>query len=110
MRTKTIMLTALFLLGLSSGVSAKDVKENKKAEVTFLVSMTCEICHNRIEDLISFEEGETGLDVNLPQKTVTIEYRKDKTTPDKLKTAIRKLGYTVTPFHKTKDNSKEPSK
>ena len=110
MKTKTILLTALLLLGLSSGVSAKDVKENKKAEVTFLVSMTCENCQKRIEDNISFEKGVTGLDVNLPQKTVTIKYRKDKTTPDKLKVAIRKLGYTETPFHNTKDNKKEPSK
>ncbi len=110
MKIRTILQTALLLLGLSSGVSAKDMKENKKAEVTFLVSMTCENCQKRIKDNISFEKGVTALDVNLPQKTVTIEYRKDKTTPDKLKAAIRRLGYTVTPFHKTKDNPKESSK
>ena len=91
---------------------AKDVKEDKreKAKVTFLVSMTCENCQKRIEDNISFEKGVTKLDVNLPQKTVTIEYRKDKTTPDKLKSAIRKLGYTVAPFRESKKDKEEPSK
>ena len=110
MKTRTIIMTAMLFLGLSSTVNAKDLKGDKKSEVTFLVSMTCENCQKRIEDNISFEKGVTGLDVNLPQKTVTIKYRKDKTTPDKLKVAIRKLGYTVTPFHNTKDNKKEPSK
>ena len=64
--------------------------------------MTCENCQKRIEDNISFEKGVTALDVNLPQKTVTIEYRKDKTSPDKLKAAIRELGYTVTPLRLSK--------
>lgn len=81
MKTKTILLTALLLLGLSSGVSAKDVKENKKAEVTFLVSMTCENCQKRIEDNISFEKGVTGLDVNLPQKPLPLNTARTRLRP-----------------------------
>lgn len=107
---KTIIMMAMLMLGLSVGASAKNVKENKKekAEVTFLVSMTCEKCQKRIEDNLSFEKGVTKLDVNLPQKTVSIEYRKDKTSPEKLKEAIKKLGYTVAPFQSPKsDNVKK---
>lgn len=98
MKTKIFALVTLFLLSLSSSISAKNDKNREKAEVTFLVSMTCENCQKRIEDTISFEKGVTDLHVDLSQKTVTIEYRKDKTSPDKLKAAIRKLGYTVTPL------------
>lgn len=29
---------------------------------------------------------------------MTIEYRKDKTSPELLKSAIQKMGYTVTPL------------
>lgn len=66
--------------------------------MTFLVSMKCEKCQKRIENTLSFEKGVTGLDVNLPKKTVTIEYRDGKTSPEKLKEAIQKLGYTVAPL------------
>lgn len=109
MKTRTIIMTAMLFLGLSYTVNAKDLKGDKKSEVTFLVSMTCENCQKRIENKMSFEKGVTDLDVNLPQKTVTIKYRKDKTSPDKLKNAIRQLGYTVTPLDKTKTGKKDPS-
>lgn len=105
MKARTMLYVALLMCGMmAASASAQDAKEGKKekAEVTFLVSMTCENCQKRIEDNISFEKGVTALDVNLPQKTVTIEYRKDKTSPDKLKAAIRELGYTVTPLRLSK--------
>lgn len=104
MKARIMLYAALLMCGMAAPASAQDAKEGKKgkAEVTFLVSMTCENCQKRIEDNISFEKGVTALDVNLPQKTVTIEYRKDKTSPDKLKTAIRELGYTVTPLRLSK--------
>lgn len=106
MKTKALVMTALLALGMSMPASAKDVKDGKKDKVRFLVSMTCDKCRKRIEDNISFEKGVTGLDVDLPQKTVTIEYRKDKTSPDKLKGAIKNLGYTVTPLPAKAGNGK----
>lgn len=96
MKTKATVITALLALCLSVPAQAKDVKDSKKDNITFLVSMTCEKCQKRIEDNISFEKGVTELDVDLPNKTVTIEYRKDKTSPEKLKEAIKQLGYTAT--------------
>lgn len=105
-RVKWIALLTLFVLGFSLNVMAKDDKK-EKSEVTFLVSMTCENCQKRIENNIAFEKGVTALNVNLPDKLVTIEYRKDKTSPEKLKEAIRKLGYTATPFHPKKKTEKE---
>lgn len=100
MTTKTLIISALIMLGTSFGASAKEPNggQKDKAKVTFLVSMTCESCQKRIEDNVSFEKGVTGLDVDLPKKTVTIEYRKDKTSPEQLKSAIQKMGYTVTPL------------
>ena len=102
MKIKILTLTTVFFLCFSFFISAKD-KSKEKEEITFLVSMTCEKCQQRIEDNISFEKGVTDLIVNLPQKTVTIEYRKDKTSPEKLKAAICKLGYTATPLKSTKE-------
>lgn len=73
----------------------KDKKDNSKEKVVFDVSMTCENCQKRIEKNIAFEKGVTDMKVNLSEKTVEIEYKKDKTDVDKLQKAIEKLGYTV---------------
>lgn len=103
MKTKLTVLFVLMMLSLSVSAKNMTVCEKEKSEVTYLVSMTCEKCQKRIENVLSFEKGVTGLNVNLSQKTVTIEYRKDKTSPEKLKEAIRKLGYTVAPFRAARE-------
>ena len=71
MKTKILTLMTACMLGLSFSSSAAIMKDSKKekAEVTFLVSMTCEKCQKRIENNLSFEKGVTGLDVDLPKKT-----------------------------------------
>ena len=75
--------------------------DDNRAEVTFLVSMKCESCQQRIEEKLSFEKGVKKLKVNLEQKTVTITYDTRKTSPETLKAAIQKLGYTVAPYKAT---------
>lgn len=97
MKTKVLALLAAVVMGLSFQLSAKDAKSTTQ-KVTFLVSMSCGSCQQRIENNLSFEKGVKSLNVNLPKKTVTIEYQSDKTSPEKLKAAIQKLGYTATPF------------
>ena len=97
MKTKVLALLAAVVMGLSFQLSAKEVKGTTQ-KVTFLVSMSCGSCQQRIENNLSFEKGVKSLNVNLPKKTVTIEYQSDKTSPEKLKAAIQKLGYTAAPF------------
>lgn len=100
MKTKLMTFLMLMMWIFSFSASAENVAAHKKekSEVAFLVSMKCEKCQKRIENTLSFEKGVTGLDVNLPQKTVTIKYRDGKTSPEKLKEAIQRLGYTVAPL------------
>ena len=51
----------------------------------------------KINDNIAFEKGVKDLSVSLDKKTVTISYDPSKTDEAKLKAALEKLGYTVTP-------------
>lgn len=105
MKTKLVTLLVLIIgIALTSTTFAKDPKK-EKTHVTFLVSMKCENCQKRIADNLSFEKGVTDLDIDLSRKTVTIEYQPDKTSPDKLREAIRKLGYTAAPFRTPKPKS-----
>ena len=106
MRTKILTLCALFTLSLTS-VNAAIAEKHKKETVTFLVSMTCGNCQKRIESNIPYEKGVTDLKVDLPNKLVTIEYRTDKTTADKLKAAIKEMGFTATPFKTSPKEKKE---
>ena len=107
MKTSFFALLALLVMTVCSANAEVFEKKNKKAEVTFLVSMTCENCQQRIESNIPYEKGVTDLHVDLPNKLVTIEYRKDKTTADKLKAAIKEMGFTAVPFKKTAKETKK---
>jgi mercuric ion binding protein len=106
MKQKLFALIAIFLMAGFVNLAAAQDKKSNKDEVTFLVSMTCENCRQRIQDNIAYEKGVTDLRIDLEKKLVTIEYRTDKTNPDKLKQAIRKLGYTVTPYKPKKEEPK----
>ena len=107
MKTRILALSALLTMTVFTTNGAVLDKKATKAEVTFLVSMTCESCQNRIESNIPYEKGVTDLQVDLPNKLVTIEYRKDKTTADKLKAAIKKMGFTAVPFKKANKETKK---
>jgi len=93
MKTKVLTIVSVLLIAFTSTVFAQDKKKNDKQQVTFDVSMTCENCKKRIEKNIAFEKGVTDMKVDLPAKTVTIEYKENKTDTVKLKQAFEKLGY-----------------
>ena len=84
MKARTMLYAALLMCGMMAApASAQDAKEGKKekAEVTFLVSMTCENCQKRIEDNISFEKGVTALDVNLPKRPSPLSTARTRPRP-----------------------------
>lgn len=95
MKSKNLAIILVFLF-LGCGILfGQDKKESKKATVVFDVSMTCEKCKKKIEKNIAYEKGVSDMTVDLQTKTVTIVYRKDKTSTENLQKALEKLGYTV---------------
>lgn len=64
-------------------------------QVTFVTSLDCEHCATKIRENVSFEKGVRDLDVNVPDKTVTIVFNPAKTDTLKLGKAIRDLGYSA---------------
>ncbi|HOW26581.1 MAG TPA: heavy metal-associated domain-containing protein [Bacteroidales bacterium] len=69
----------------------QDTSKIKKIEIK--VSLQCEMCKERILNDLSFEKGIKDIDVDIKAKTVTVTYHQDKTTPEKIRTAISKIGY-----------------
>ena len=66
-------------------------KETKTIEIK--TSTVCEMCKERIERDLVFESGVKSVKVDLKTNIITVKYRIDKTNPEKIKTAITKLGY-----------------
>ena len=67
-------------------------KKNEKT-ITFTVNMDCHSCVKKIEGNIAYEKGVKDLKVSLDNKECKVTYREDKTTPEKLIEAFKKLGY-----------------
>lgn len=77
--------------GISQESNETEVNKVKKIEI--LTSAQCSDCKVRIEKNMAYEKGVKSVNLNLETKVVTIEYKVDKTNPDKLREAISKIGY-----------------
>jgi len=89
---KTIKAISLMLI-IMLALSATAQEEQKTKEITIKSSVVCKMCKERIEHDMAFEKGVKEVTVNLKEKEIDITYRTDKTNPDKLRTAISKIGY-----------------
>lgn len=65
------------------------------SNVTFVTDIHCQKCAQKIEENVAFEKGVKDLKVNVPEKTVYIQYDSTKTDVATLTKAIEKLGYKV---------------
>ncbi|MCQ2228732.1 MAG: heavy-metal-associated domain-containing protein [Bacteroidales bacterium] len=90
---KIIMLAIAVCISISGMAQDNNKKDDKIAVVVLSSNIKCNNCKNKIEKNIPYEKGVKDLDVNIEKKTVTIKYRKDKNTADKLCEAVTKLGY-----------------
>ena len=61
--------------------------------VVVKTSALCEQCKERIEHDLSFEKGVRSGKMNLDTKAVTVIYNPQKTSPEKIRMAITKIGY-----------------
>lgn len=71
---------------------AKDIQE---LTVTTNPPMSCQNCENKIKGNLRFEKGIKKIETDLPDQRVVIEYDADKTNPEKIEAAFKKIGYSV---------------
>ena len=88
-----ILIQAAFAGQLPADAQTRKETAKKTETMKCWVSMDCEVCQAKVEKNIPFEKGVTALAVDLPTKMVTVTYRPDKTTPEKLEKALQKLGF-----------------
>lgn len=85
------LLSMLLLLMVSVAISAKG--EIKTIVYTTTPIMHCEKCEKRIKDNLKFVKGIKSIETNVPSQTVTIKYDAEKTTPEKITEAFKKINY-----------------
>jgi len=89
---KRLTLT-LIILAVLTVASYSQEKKSKTGIIEIKTSAVCEMCKERIENYMSFERGVKSVDLNLETKILKIEYKTAKTTPEKLREAVTKIGY-----------------
>ena len=65
----------------------------KPETIKIKTSSQCYDCKERIEEALAFEKGVKSSTLDLETKIVTVSYKAGKTTPDKIRKAISKVGY-----------------
>lgn len=94
---KKLLLILLLVLMGATAFSALAAKPKPKTEtVTYVVSMHCQNCVNKLTDHLSFLKGVKDCQISLKEKTVTIQYDPSKIKEEEFVKIIEKLGYTAT--------------
>lgn len=94
--TSAVTVGAVELTDASELTEKKPSKKNREIkEVTFNVHIHCESCVKKIQENIAFEKGVKDMKVSMEDQTVMLKYDPAKTSEEKLKAAIEKLGYPV---------------
>lgn len=88
-QTLTILLTTL-MATLLMAVGGKNLR---MLVVTPTPKMHCSNCENTIKSNLRFEKGVVQISTSLEKQTISITYNANKTNPDTLKAALKKLGY-----------------
>lgn len=91
MKATTFILTLLLSSPLiSHGIYARG---GKFEEIKIKTSSQCDMCEERIGEALAFEKGVKKFDLDLETQIITVSYKKGKTSPDQIRTAISKAGY-----------------
>ena len=91
----------MLLMALTVAVAApKEKKKANLAEVTFVTTVECKNCVNKVNASLPYETGVKDIKIKLEDQTVWIKYDADKTNVEKLAAAIKKLGFDAVELKK----------
>lgn len=91
---KNLLKTGAFLLLLVAGRTyAQNADNSKFASVDIHSNAVCDMCQTTIQTEMLYVKGVQAVKVDLEANTIHVDYKANKTDPDKLRQAISKLGY-----------------
>jgi len=91
---KNIKCTLLALLGFILSAAAQ-MKVSEKVIIKTPTLQQCDECVEKLQQLLSREEGVTTIKIDAKKKQITFTYLTDRTNKENLKAAIANLGYVA---------------
>lgn len=82
-------------IAFSLVVAATVFAANVTTTFTVTPGMSCQNCVNKIKTNLRYEKGVKDVNPSLDDQVVTITYDNEKTSPEKLIAAFKKIGYTA---------------
>lgn len=93
-RNKTMKkIISILTILLTISILTFAIEPPKTAEIKIKTSAKCSMCKKRIERDLGVSKGVVNSNLNLDNKVVTITYNTKKTSPEKIKQVISKIGY-----------------
>ena len=84
----------IYFLVVMSVFSSTCFGQQKKSDtVEIKTSAVCGMCKDRIEGCLAFEKGVKSASLDVETKVATIIFNPGKTSPEKLRKTLSKLGY-----------------
>ena len=80
----------LIMMLLTAGLYAED---GRFETIKIKTSSQCDMCKERIEEALAFEKGVKKAELDVETQICTVAYKKGKTTPEKIRKAISRVGY-----------------
>lgn len=106
---KIIQIFALILL-VTASVDAQAQKNTKFQTTTFSCNLDCPTCETKIMKSIPYERGIKDVEVDFPNKEVTVKYKRSKNSDDELIKAFKELGYKAVVKNEEDEPKPEPEK
>lgn len=88
----------IIFFGANDAMAKDDVKKEQVVEYSLVPAPHCQNCVNKIKGNLRFEKGVKNVVVNLEKKSVAITFSPKNTNEEKLVGALKKIGYTATPY------------
>ena len=85
---KVVRLVLIMVVVLSAAMSVNAQKKNEKT-VIFNANLHCESCKAKVEKNIPYEKGVKDLKVDMKTQTITVTFREDKNTIEKLNIEVK---------------------
>lgn len=68
-------------------------KKSEVKEVVIKTSSECGMCKERIEEKLNYTKGVTYVNLDISSKLLTVKYKEEKITLEKIREIISKIGY-----------------
>ena len=88
-------LITLIIITLITTTSNDVMAQKAKKTETIIIktSTECGMCKTRIEKAMAYEKGVISSNLDIEKAELTVKYKPAKTTPEKIRIAISKVGY-----------------